>query len=578
MKQALLLSFLLFGYAATWAQAPQKFNYQGVARNAAGAPLASTALGLRLTIHDGSASGAVLYQETHLAGTNAYGLFNVPVGAGAVVSGVFSTIAWGTGDKYLQVEVDPAGGSSYTDLGASQLLSVPFALNGGVTSITVSPPLSGGTISGGSGTIGLPATGVVSGTYGSSTNVPVITTDAYGRITAATVAPISGSVLSGDVTGPASSNSVGKIQGRPVSATAPTIAQVLQWDGAQWLPTTGIASSGTANYITKFTTSGASIGNSVMYESAGSIGVGTTSPTAPFHAVAGGTALNGVIRGQYTGVTTSSNSIGVYGKSIPSLFSDAGWGVEGDGGAVGVMGRGISASTSSGSQSVGVNGESTTDGDYSVGVAGFSDRYSLTSPGCLNSYGVYGNGTGSTVLANDWAGWFAGRVTVTGMLVKGGGTFKIDHPLDPENKYLSHSFVESPDMMNIYNGNITTDGSGVATVQLPAYFDALNKDFRYQLTVIGTFAQAIISKEISGNTFEIKTSVPDVKVSWQVTGVRKDVWANANRVIPETEKSKNEKGKYFHAREYGKDDSFQIGLLKKNAKPTVGEPGNSSQR
>jgi hypothetical protein len=458
--------------------------------------------------------------------------------------------------------MDPAGGSTYTDLGASQLLSVPFALNGGVTSITVAPPLSGGTISG-SGTIGLPVSGVASGTYGSATNVPVITTDAYGRITAATVAPISGSVLSGDVSGPAASNTVGKIQGRPVSSSAPAIGQVLQWDGTQWLPTPNLTGTGTTNFITKFTAAGTAIGNSVMYESAGNIGVGTTAPTSPLHAVSATVATNGVVRGEYTGATTTSNSVGVYGKSMPSLSSDAGWGSVGDGGAVGVMGRGISTTTLASSQSIGVNGESTTDADYSVGVAGFSDRYSPSSTGCLNSYGIYGNGTGAASIANDWAGWFAGRVTVTGMLIKGGGTFKIDHPLDPENKYLSHSFVESPDMMNIYNGNITTDAAGIASVALPSYFDALNKEFRYQLTVIGTFAQAIISKEISGNAFEIKTSVPNVKVSWQVTGVRKDVWANANRVIPETEKSQSEKGKYFHAAEYGKDESLQIGNIKK---------------
>jgi hypothetical protein len=81
---------------------------------------------------------------------------------------------------------------------------------------------------------------------------------------------------------------------------------------------------------------------------------------------------------------------------------------------------------------------------------------------------------------------------VTGNLSKGGGSFKIDHPLDPANKYLYHSFVESPDMMNVYNGNIMTDRRGLAVVILPNYFEALNRDFRYQLTVIGQFAQALV--------------------------------------------------------------------------------------
>lgn len=78
------------------------------------------------------------------------------------------------------------------------------------------------------------------------------------------------------------------------------------------------------------------------------------------------------------------------------------------------------------------------------------------------------------------------NLTVDGRLTKAAGSFKIDHPLDPANKYLLHSFVESPDMMNIYNGEVALDGLGKATVELPAWFEALNQDFRYQLTAIGS--------------------------------------------------------------------------------------------
>ena len=87
-----------------------------------------------------------------------------------------------------------------------------------------------------------------------------------------------------------------------------------------------------------------------------------------------------------------------------------------------------------------------------------------------------------------------GNVKIRGNLSKGGGAFKIDHPLDPKNKYLYHSFIESPDRMNIYNGNTITDSKGFSTIQLPDYFETLNKDYRYQLTVIGSFGQAMISK------------------------------------------------------------------------------------
>ncbi len=142
-----------------------------------------------------------------------------------------------------------------------------------------------------------------------------------------------------------------------------------------------------------------------------------------------------------------------------------------------------------------------------------------------------------------------GNLVVTGTVSKGGGSFRIDHPLDPENKYLYHSFVESPDMMNIYNGNTTTDERGEAIVVLPSYFDALNRDFRYQLTVIGQFAQAIVGEEIKGNSFVIRTDKPGVKVSWQVTGIRKDKFANENRIQVEVKKTEQERGEQKPQRE-----------------------------
>jgi hypothetical protein len=101
-------------------------------------------------------------------------------------------------------------------------------------------------------------------------------------------------------------------------------------------------------------------------------------------------------------------------------------------------------------------------------------------------------------------------------------------------------------MMNVYNGNITTDQNGEAAVTLPDYFEALNRDFRYQLTVIGQFAQAIVASEISGNRFTIKTDRPDVKVSWQVTGIRQDAYANKHRLRVEEEKPERERGYFIH--------------------------------
>ncbi|MBL0130205.1 MAG: hypothetical protein IPP43_02985 [Chitinophagaceae bacterium] len=153
----------------------------------------------------------------------------------------------------------------------------------------------------------------------------------------------------------------------------------------------------------------------------------------------------------------------------------------------------------------------------------------------------------------------AQNLNVAGTLTKGAGAFKIDHPLDPANKYLVHSFVESPDMMNIYNGNIVTDANGKATVQLPDYFEALNMEFRYQLTVIGAFEQAIVNKEVSNNQFEIATSKPNVKVSWQVTGIRHDAYAEKNRIPNTVEKEAKNKGKYLSPESFNMPKTAKIG-------------------
>ena len=141
------------------------------------------------------------------------------------------------------------------------------------------------------------------------------------------------------------------------------------------------------------------------------------------------------------------------------------------------------------------------------------------------------------------------NLSIAGTLSKGSGSFKIDHPLDPGNKYLYHSFVESPDMMNVYNGNVTTDAEGYATVELPDWFEALNRDFRYQLTVIDEgdgFVLAKVSRQVKDHRFTIRTSVPGTMVSWQVTGIRQDAFANKNRIPVEEDKPVEERGTYLH--------------------------------
>src|SRR5689334_9343695 len=132
----------------------------------------------------------------------------------------------------------------------------------------------------------------------------------------------------------------------------------------------------------------------------------------------------------------------------------------------------------------------------------------------------------------------AGDLTVNGRITKSAGSFTIDHPLDPRNKKLSHSFVESPDMKNIYDGIATLDKNGEAIIRLPDWFQALNRDFRYQVTCIGTPAPVYIAQEIRNNTFKIAGGHAGSRISWQVTGTRHDAYANANRITVEEKKIK----------------------------------------
>jgi hypothetical protein len=135
-----------------------------------------------------------------------------------------------------------------------------------------------------------------------------------------------------------------------------------------------------------------------------------------------------------------------------------------------------------------------------------------------------------------------GNLTVTGSISAGIKDFKIDHPLDPENKVLYHASVESSEMKNIYDGVAVLDKKGQAWVDLPDWFEALNMSFRYQLTAVGAPGPNLyIAKEISGNRFQIAGGKPGAKVSWQVTGVRHDAYANAHPLVVEEQKTDNER-------------------------------------
>jgi hypothetical protein len=185
--------------------------------------------------------------------------------------------------------------------------------------------------------------------------------------------------------------------------------------------------------------------------------------------------------------------------------------------------------------------------DLTFGSFSGSGIGSARQLGSFNQFGLdfYTNGFRRMSITS------AGAVSVVGTLSKGGGSFKIDHPLDPENKYLSHSFVESPDMKNIYDGVARLDANGEVTVELPEWFEALNEDFRYQLTAVGKPSPSLyIAEEIHDNQFKISGGSAGAKVSWQITGIRHDAFAKAHRVIVEENKSAAERGTLLYPREH----------------------------
>ena len=154
-----------------------------------------------------------------------------------------------------------------------------------------------------------------------------------------------------------------------------------------------------------------------------------------------------------------------------------------------------------------------------------------------------------------------GNLSVLGTLSKSAGSFRIDHPLDPTGKYLSHSFVESPDMKNIYDGVAVLDANGSARIQLPEWFEALNESFRYQLTALGAPSPGLyVSDEVRGNRFAIAGGTPNARVSWQVTGIRHDAYARRHPIPVEEEKTGDERGRYLVPEAYGLPEDQAIGL------------------
>ena len=233
------------------------------------------------------------------------------------------------------------------------------------------------------------------------------------------------------------------------------------------------------------------------------------------------------------GYTASNSGYGVYGNAAGSggyagrFYAPSGQGVSASG-----LGNGVVAYAKTAL--------------LGYGVLGIKDNSSSTS-----GYGVYGShvGGGYAVFAGGTFG------------ASGTKSFRIDHPTDPENKYLLHYSLEGPEVLNVYTGNIRTDAKGFATVRLPDYFAEVNKDPRYSLTVVDEtddFVMAKVSRRIQNNQFVIRTSKPNVSVSWEVKGVRNDRFMQRYGAPVVADKPEDEVGRYANPELFGKSREFAI--------------------
>jgi hypothetical protein len=196
---------------------------------------------------------------------------------------------------------------------------------------------------------------------------------------------------------------------------------------------------------------------------------------------------------------------------------------------------GVAAAQTGGTTGVWGVVQSTGDGAaalYGTSLAGTGQNFGLfASAQSSAGYGVY----------------CMGRMTATGTKA-----FQIDHPLDPANKVLNHYSAEGPEPLNVYRGNVTLDAQGRAWVTLPAYFESINKDFTYQLTPVGGPGPGLyIATKVADNKFQIAGGMPNLEVSWCVTGVRNDAWVRANGAPVEQDKPAAIKGRYLAPLQYG---------------------------
>ncbi|MFO0838573.1 MAG: hypothetical protein U1D55_08580 [Phycisphaerae bacterium] len=498
MRHRTLASCILFALSTTMLAAAQStaFTYQGELRQA-GQPVNSS-VDMRCRLYDAPASGTQVGPEVVRSAVSvANGVFSEPIDFGG---GAYST----SSGRWLEIDIrSPAGSGNFVTLGPRQPLTpTPFALSTRGMEVDAS----------GNVTIG-PAE------FASSTSAAgcafTITNNSAGNAICGYSTPTSGTNFA--IYGTTASTAGNGVYGEAIAGT------------------------GTATGVTgiSYATSGMGVfGRSGAFTGPAYGGFFDTFSSS-------GTAVYGL---------ANSLSGTTYGGYF-AAFSPAGYGLyayntASTGTAPGVYGRSDSA------VGIGVSGYS----PLSTGVVGVSDGsggigvYGGANAGASVNYGIYGS---TSSFVSGYGVYSNGRFGASGTK-----SFRIDHPIDPANKYLNHYCAEGPEPLNVYSGAVTTDKDGEAWVELPSYYAEINRDPRYTLTVLdeADFALARVARKIQDNRFLIKTSRPNVEVSWEVKGVRNDRWVQRYGVPVEVEKVGVERGTYQHPELY--DQPAEMGLVK----------------
>jgi hypothetical protein len=527
-------------FAVSFADAPRLVNFQGRLTDGSGSPVADGSYSVTFVLYDAATGGVALWSETQSVSTGG-GLFTALLGS---ITPFDASLLSGPG-RYLGISV----GADPELLPRTRLVSAPYALyaaSGG-----------GWTDAGGSVHTSTPGDLVGIGTTSPTHALHVVEPNASLFVSRFE----SGSSLASIVE---LSNT-----GLPVT-----------WE---WAISGSASAFGQVPPGSMYFYRQGSSGTSMVLKPNGQVVLGAYDAISGRLVVVDSSVNGKAVVGRATGTSTN---IGLQGEADSTVnnplqystgvYGGAGWwgvGVRGQG-AIGLHGSGFAGTNSA--ECVGVKAEAAHPGSQdSYGVSalatGTGTNYGVLTQasGSGASYGIYayayGTGSNNGIYASaaggasNYAGYFFGNTHVQGTLSKSAGAFKIDHPLDPQNRYLQHSFVESPDMMNVYNGNVVLNAQGEALVPLPDYFEALNQDFRYQLTCIGGYAPIYVADKIADNRFRIAGGTAGLEVSWQVTGIRKDAYAQAHRLSVEVEKRPDERGRYLHPELFGQEAARAIG-------------------